>query len=256
MDERRLRTLLGDRLRLEFKNETASTNDDAKSLAQAGSVPALIVANRQSGGRGRRGNSFASPEGGIYMSLVAPIDFGRPGITLLTSFAAQCVCEAIQEECGFFVGIKWVNDIYVDGRKLAGILVETVDAPFGRCAVVGVGINGLAAPDAGSEIKAACLTDFANDPDLEAVCADIAVRLRAGLLDGFDPKGTVEYCRERSVLLGRDISFEVGGELLRGVAVGLGEAGELIVDVDGRHRALSSATCNVRLAFAPSFAPR
>ena len=250
MDGQRIRTLLGlspEALLFVHEDRAVSTNDDAKALAQASRVPALVVADRQSGGRGRRGNSFASPEGGIYLSFVAPIDLSDAGSALLTSFAAQCACEAIEEACGIAPGIKWVNDVYVDGRKLAGILVETVDAPLGRCAVVGIGVNGLAVPDTGTEIQAACLADFVDDPDLEAVCVGIASKLYAGAVDGFDPQETVAYCRARSVLLGREIGFEVGGKLLQGVAVDLADGGELIVDARGQRMALSSATCNVRI---------
>ena len=248
MDENRLESLLANEIRFVFKEQTVSTNDDAKALARIGNVPVLVVAETQLGGRGRRGNGFVSPLGGIYMSLVAPFDVAKPGAALLTSFAAACACEAVEEVCGIDVGIKWVNDLYVGGRKLAGILVESVDGLFGRCAVVGIGINGLVAPDAGSSVRATCLADHVDAPDLELVCAKVASKLLQGMTCDFDAEAVLNYCRKKSVLLQRDISFDMGGMQMHGVAADLDEVGQLVVDVDGQQMTLSSATCNVRLA--------
>ena len=93
-----------------------STNDTAKETAENGAPEGtLVVADHQSGGRGRAGHTFYSPKGGIYMSLILRPRFSD--FTLITPAAAVAVCRAL-ESLGFDCGIKWVNDIYKNGKNL------------------------------------------------------------------------------------------------------------------------------------------
>lgn len=124
-----------------------STNDEAKRMARNGAPEGtVIVAGMQTGGRGRHGKSFYSPEGGLYMSLILRPKFD--GMTLITPAAAVAVCRAVNKY-GFDCKIKWVNDIYKGDKKVCGILTES-DVSEGR-AVLGIGINtvspGKDAPD-------------------------------------------------------------------------------------------------------------
>ena len=247
MNSEILKNLLGDSIELVYKGRTESTNNDAKLLARTSSVPVLVVAEEQTGGRGRHGNTFVSPLGGIYMSFAAPLHAIQPDTPLVTSFVAMCVSEAIEEVCNCSVGIKWINDIYVNEQKLAGILVETTDTDSGKSAIVGIGINGYVSPDTGTGVAATCLAEHAESPNLELLCVQIAHKLLSGFARGLNSKSTVEYCRKKSVVLQREISFDLYGKHLRGVAIGLDETGQLLVDVDGLRMVLSSATCNVRV---------
>lgn len=123
-----------------------STNTRCKLLAASG-APAgtTVIADSQTGGRGRRGRSFASPPGmGVYLSAILRPHCAPEQLTHLTALTAVAVCDAIAEATGLQPGIKWTNDIVLDGRKLCGILTElSIEAETGgvQYAVIGIGVN-------------------------------------------------------------------------------------------------------------------
>ena len=127
--------------------EIDSTNREAKAQAVAGAAHGTtILANRQNAGRGRCGKDFFSPHGsGLYMSFVLHSDrLGLDNSTAITAYAAVCVCQAIEAACNIRPAIKWVNDIFVDGKKICGILTEAIteyECSHVREVIVGVGIN-------------------------------------------------------------------------------------------------------------------
>ena len=102
-------------------DEVDSTNNVCKTLAAQGADNTAVIARRQTAGKGRLGRSFRSPEGGLYLSVLWR---GCPAGQLLTvtPLAAVAVCRAIQQVCGAMCGIKWCNDVVLDGKKLCGIL--------------------------------------------------------------------------------------------------------------------------------------
>ena len=105
-----------------------STNTQAKKLAADGeAAPSLLLADGQTAGRGRMGRAFFSPPGtGLYMSVLLRPAVQAEELPLVTLAAAAAVCEAVEEAAGVSTRVKWVNDILVDGRKVAGILTEAV----------------------------------------------------------------------------------------------------------------------------------
>ena len=124
-----------------------STNSIARQRAAAGACEGLtLIASSQTTGRGRKGRNLFSPDGtGIYMSVLLRPQ-ASPQIALrITTMAAVSVCQAIEGLCSREPGIKWVNDIYMDGRKVCGILTETALAAGGRLeyVVLGIGVNAL-----------------------------------------------------------------------------------------------------------------
>jgi len=127
--------------------ELDSTNRAAKEAAFSGEAGhgALILARRQKSGRGRRGRSFYSPENaGLYMSIVLRPDRTLKEGLLITTAAATAVCRAVKKICGIDLGIKWVNDLFYQGKKVCGILTEAVtDFESGNIefVVVGMGLN-------------------------------------------------------------------------------------------------------------------
>ena len=114
-------------VRVITKELTVSTNNDAKEMINFSPSDTLITSEKQTGGRGRQGKSFSSPEGGLYMTLL--LRCGMPITTAVgaTSCSAVAVSRAIKNVCGIDTGIKWVNDIYAGGKKLCGILTEAVN---------------------------------------------------------------------------------------------------------------------------------
>lgn len=138
-----------------YKEETGSTNEDARLLATGSDIPVLVIANKQNKGRGRRGRDFYSPAGtGLYMSIAMGNAKELIKTVKMTAIAAVAVAKAIDN--AVFSGtdtslIKWVNDIYIDERKVCGILSEAFLSPENGkdgLVVVGIGIN-VYEPDGG-----------------------------------------------------------------------------------------------------------
>ena len=128
LNETTIKARLKHDIRVAFYNETDSTNNQAKRLiSNCGSENLLVCAGRQTAGRGRQGKSFYSPENtGIYMSLVIHPDSSLQNAVTATTAAAVAVCRAIESLTNITPEIKWVNDVYVNGRKICGILTEAV----------------------------------------------------------------------------------------------------------------------------------
>ena len=132
---------------LKVYQEIDSTNRAAKEAAVTGLAGhgGCVVAGKQTAGRGRRGREFYSPKGnGIYLSVILEPKGTLEGSLLITTAAATAVYKAVKEVCGVKLGIKWVNDLYKDNRKVCGILTEAVtDFESGNIefAIVGIGLN-------------------------------------------------------------------------------------------------------------------
>ena len=235
-----------------------STNTALKALAADGAEAGLaLIAGRQTAGRGRMGRSFYSPAGtGLYMSLLLRPELPAAKALQLTACAAAAAAETIEEMSGRGVGIKWVNDLTIDGRKVCGILCESAaDARTGRLryAVVGLGIN-LFPPEGGfpAELRDIAGAVFEGEPSEELRC-----RMAAGVLDRLweaasepDAPAVFESYRRRCWLLGREIDLIAPGRAPeRALAVGLNEDYSLRVRLpDGTLRDVLSGEVSVRTA--------
>ena len=127
-----------------YFEETDSTNIQAKVLAEKNSANGmLIVADMQNAGKGRRGRRWESPSGtGIFMSLLLRPKFSPQKASMLTLVMAQAVAKVLRETLGLEAGIKWPNDIVVNGKKVCGILTEmSTEIDYINYVVVGIGIN-------------------------------------------------------------------------------------------------------------------
>lgn len=122
---------------------TDSTNALLLEMARGGApVGTVVWAHRQEGGRGRLGRTFSSPVGGVYISMLVPCPSDPKDIGFaLTAKAGVAVKRAIRDVCGVECGIKWVNDIVLDGLKVCGILAQMVAREGGNVVVVGIGVN-------------------------------------------------------------------------------------------------------------------
>jgi BirA family transcriptional regulator, biotin operon repressor / biotin---[acetyl-CoA-carboxylase] ligase len=200
---------------------TDSTNERARALAAAGAPHGTIVtADEQSAGRGRQGRTWsAPPKSAVLMSVVL-----RDLSETLPLAAAVAVCDALPVEAR----IKWPNDVWIDGRKVAGILVEA--RPQEGWAVLGIGLN-VATEEFPAELNATSLR-------LAGVSLAPAEALAAllGSLDAWLPRSAEEVLavwRSRDALLGSTVRWADGS--MEGVAAGVDDAGALIVDApDGR----------------------
>ena len=220
---------------------TASTNDDAKRAAKGGAPEgAAVVADAQSEGRGRLGRTWYSPTGeNLYVSFVLRPSFDPKRIPLITLTAGLAVVDAVAPRVARRrVGLKWPNDVYIDGRKVAGILSEA-QVVDGRPAwvVVGIGINvRTSAFPAELEERATSLAlAHATSLDRGALFVDLAAALfeRMALLREGNVRDLVAAFAARDELAGRAITVDGAPA----TAVGIAEDGALVIrGADGRER--------------------
>ncbi len=231
--------------------ETDSTNRVAKELAaKGGEEGTLVLANRQSGGKGRLGRSFFSPEGGIYMSMILRPTLPVERALLITTCAAVAVARAIERVCNVTAGIKWVNDIFVNGKKVCGILAEAGLNP--RCdipdyVVLGIGIN-VKKQSVPEELKdiVGCLEDTGQMVLKEDLIAAVWEEFEE-LYRNLSTAVFMEEYKERSVLLGREVTVLAAGGDYRAVVTDIDKDGHLIIRRNGREEILSSGEVSVRL---------
>ena len=134
-------------IKLEAFEALDSTNTYLKKRAAEGAPEGtVVIANEQTGGRGRMGRSFASAPGmGIYMSMLLRPDTGD--VQSITAATAVAVCRAIERVCGVKPGIKWINDLFLKGKKICGILCESSLRQGGaEYVVLGIGLNVITRP--------------------------------------------------------------------------------------------------------------
>ncbi|MDZ7702190.1 MAG: biotin--[acetyl-CoA-carboxylase] ligase [Halobacteriales archaeon] len=226
---------------IDYRERVGSTNDRARELAERGETDVAVLADEQTGGRGRLDRAWASPPGGIYCSLLfRPLL--QPDELGLLSLAAGAAAVEAAAAAGVDAACKWPNDLQgPDGRKLAGVLAESATGGGAvEWAVVGLGLNANVDPDdlppEGTSLQA-----LAGDPvDRRAVTQ--------AYLEAFDafrgtPETIVDAWRERSTTLGQEVWVRTGGEELVGVAADVDEAGALLVETDSGTRRVAAGDC-------------
>ena len=240
---------------VQIHRELESNNKTAKELAVAGhGHGTVVIADSQTAGRGRLGRPFASPPGGgLYISfLLSPERLNLRNPTWITAVAALAVCDAVKLVTGRDAGIKWVNDVFLDGKKICGILTEAMtglESGGIEWLVVGIGIN---------------VTSGGLPPELRGIAAGLygetapgsaRGRLAASLINTFlapelwpETRELHAAYRARQILLGREVSvLAPDGTSYPARAVGLDADGRLLVRTpDGETRALSAGEVSVR----------
>ncbi len=204
-----------------------STNLEAKRQIKSGAkLPLVIVADGQTAGKGRMGRTFYSPDNtGLYMSFIYEPKTDLSDSVTVTSAAAVAVVRAIEELTNLKPQIKWVNDIYIEGKKVCGILTEAVTAEK-TAIIVGIGVN-ITTDDFPDEIKNTAIS-LNIAVDKFALLKKIVKHL-SELIDGL-PYGTFlpEY-KTKSMVIGKEVYFIKNGETKEGVAVDINRDGALIV---------------------------
>ena len=233
-----------------------STNNLAKTLAAQG-APAgtVVIAERQTGGRGRLGRGFSSPPGmGVYLSVIPRPDAPPERLMHLTCAVAEVLCDGVEAASGLRPGIKWTNDLVSGGRKLCGILTElSLEAESGHVqyAVVGAGVNcGQKLSDFPPEIQdiAGSLTMLTGKPvDRNTLAAEMIRSLSR--LDGSLVEHREQWMdryRRDCVTIGRAVSVSRAGETRWGQAVDVDGWGALLVDFGQGPEAVHSGEVSVR----------
>lgn len=213
---------------------TDSTNARARELAEAGAPGGSVVtAAEQTAGRGRQGRSWTAPPGKalLYSAVIRPLDQRHLLLPLAVPLA---VCETAEQlEPGVECQVKWPNDVWVDGRKLAGVLIEA--KPQDGWAVIGIGLNLAIEPEEfPPELRETATSLQGNAQVIEAR------RALNAALDHWvaaDRDAILAAWRERDALHGRNVSWDGGN----GVADGIEDSGDLVVVAAGGDRVVLGA---------------
>lgn len=227
--------------RIEARDGCGSTNDEASALAVAGAhAGTVVVAESQSAGRGRLKRQWHSPSGkNIYLSAILRPNLPPTRVSVLTLASAVAVAQAIKSTCGVAATLKWPNDLYLDGRKVCGILTEmSADPETVRWIVVGIGIN------VNTETFPAPLDETATSLAIRTNTSIHRPHLAAAVLNGLETwhdecvrKGSapvLQAWREWPNILGLNVSVTAPGttEKITGVARDLDTDGALLLESD------------------------
>lgn len=228
-----------------------STNTEAKRRAVDGAPDGtVILADRQTAGRGRLGRSFFSPaESGVYFTMLLRPEIPMEQAVLATTAASVAASRAVEKVTGRQPQIKWVNDLYLDGKKICGILTEAVsDFETGavEAVVVGIGINCTTVFPEELQEKAGSVLQGSGGAVRNRLAAELVNQV-SGLEQMIRQRTFLEEYRSRSMVIGKEITVlqEPGS---RYFAEGIGQSGELILrDEAGNEKILSTGEVSIRL---------
>ena len=234
-----------------------STNTAARELARQGAPSGtVLIADRQTGGRGRLGRTFHSPGGvGLYFSLILRPECHATRLMHLTCAVAVAACDAVEKATGLRPGIKWTNDLVCGTRKLGGILTELGLHPDGTVdyAIIGIGIN-------------CCQTEADFPEDIRSIAASLTMvtgqhtdrcRLAASLMESLlvmdrqlltGQHRMLDRYRSDCITLGQEVSLlRADGNVRHATALDIDHEGGLLVRFpDGRRETISSGEVSVR----------
>ncbi len=238
---------------LEIHDRLDSTNNRAKTLA-AGGVPhgLTVIADSQSGGRGRLGRSFFSPEhSGIYLTVILRPDCAPERANLLTSLAAVAAARAVEKVSDADVKIKWVNDLYLNDKKICGILTEAgfgMEAGRLEYAVTGIGINTgkMTFPPDLQETATSIGNETGVLPDRNRLIAEVLNELDA-LYGDLENGAFLAESRKRSNVIGRTVTVIEGGRQYPARALEIDDQGRLVIRTETGIRRLNYGEVSLKL---------
>ena len=254
MDKKILEQYLNQKLNITIFDELDSTNNYLKKIgSNCEKENQLVIALSQTGGRGRMGRSFYSPnDTGLYFSLLLHPEFSAEKSLFLTVMAAVSVAETVMKYNSNDVKIKWVNDIYIDGKKVCGILTEgSINSDkMLDYAVVGIGINVVAPengfPDDIKNIATAIFPGKTQDYIKEKIVADVVNKF-FDMYNGND-KDYVRRYKDYSYLTGKSINIISGGTTRPATVIDITDNCHLLVKNENDEiEEISSGDVTVRL---------
>lgn len=254
-----IRTLLHPNLQninVQYIPTVNSTNTVLRTAAQKGEADlTVLLADAQTNGRGRLGRSFFSPNGsGIYFSiLLRPRNHRPESATSITTLAAVALCESIESVFGLYAGIKWVNDIFMDGKKVCGILTEGAFLPGQTAldfAILGIGIN-LYPPAQGFPDDISISAGSILKEDTE----NAKNRLIAAFLNQFyryystnDPTLHASAYKNKSIVIGKEVDLLINGSRRPAYVLDIDDFCRLHVQFpDGQKQIFSTGEISLRL---------
>ncbi len=234
---------------VECKESTDSTNSDARAISAKTSDSAIICSSMQTMGRGRSGKSFYSPkDSGLYFSMILHPRVALEDCVCITTAAAVAVHDVLKKLTGKETQIKWVNDLFFDGKKICGILTESVvnfETMHVDAVIVGVGINLLnkGFPDELSSIAGALDCD-------PALCSRIAADVFSNLFElceKLPDRSYMDVYRQNCFVLGKDITYKKNGCKYLATAIDVDDNGGLIVSQNDSTHTLTSGEVSIKI---------
>src|SRR3712207_4644998 len=236
-----LDTLLVGKHKIIYRHTTESTQNLAISLAEKdpSSDGTVIIAGQQTSGRGRENRMWLSPKGGIWLSVILRPMISACKITILPFAAALAVCEAINKTTQLNPKLRWPNDIMIEGKKVAGILIDiSMEAELINYAVVGIGINVNVESSAISaylekEIKVTSLSDeLGQKMSIIGLTKEILKQLEyyyMQLKNDDTPHTIIEQWKKSSDIFHRKVQLIHNDSIIEGIAVDVNDDGSLLV---------------------------
>lgn len=244
LSKEKIRSLINDSIDVFVYDTVTSTNDIAKELCKENKKCILVAADGQTNGRGRQGKSFFSPKGsGLYFSIVYNTDSPAFEFTGVTCAVGVACARAIRKLTSLDAKIKWVNDIYIDNKKVCGILVQSVsENGIVKKLIIGVGINvsTIDFPDDIKEIAAS----LGQEIDRNILTAEIANNISELIFK--DPVEYISEYKELSNVIGKDIRYLKDNVWHEAQAVDIDSRGGLVVLENGETVTLTSGEISVR----------
>lgn len=215
-------------------SQCSCTNDYMRQLA-IHSAPAgtCFLADTQTNGRGRQGRTFYSPSGGLYLSMLLRPSLPIHESTFLTTAAAVAVCRAVKNICNISLKIKWVNDLFLNGKKVGGILTEAVTNLEGgtfEYAIVGIGLNIFFREPVPDQLTSIITSLYDTEPDQAIRC-----KLAAAILNELyqleqNPSSSLEEYRTLNFVPGKTIQIASGIRTGIAKALSITDQGHLLVE--------------------------
>ena len=233
-----------------FHHEVESTNSTAMELSKTEvATPVLVIAEAQTAGRGRGSNAWWSARGSLLFTLLIDVPMLRPQqIGAMSLTIGLAICQALEKIApSADLALKWPNDVFLEGKKVCGILIENPNASEPRLAI-GIGLNvNNSLTDAPIELQtvATSLCDqFGSKLDANVVLLECLAHLESRIQDHVHrPDSLLDQWRAYCMLLGRDVAVEMAGKTLTGKCEGVDQNGALLVtDSSGElHRCIAGS---------------
>ncbi len=236
-------------------NTVDSTNDYAKMLAKQDAPEyTLVVADTQTHGKGRMGRVFSSPSGtGIYMSFILRPKTSLETAQLITSCVAVAISKAIDTLCNCSSKIKWVNDIFLNDKKISGTLTEgAINFENGsfEYAIVGIGINVRSVKNIFDGELSSIATSIEDETGLKISRSRLIAEVFNNVylqLQSIDEKSFIKEYKKRSLIVGKDVIVSENGQEVFAKAIGIDKTAGLIVQFeDGSTKVLNSGEARIR----------
>jgi len=232
--------------------EHPSTNEGIKELVGQGHEHGtVLIAKRQTKGRGRLRRGWESPAGGLWLSVLLKPKLSLSEAAKLTLSAGVAVAKTLRELYNLEAGIKWPNDIVVKGQKIAGILGEVAgEWNTVQTLVLGIGINTNFSRQAlSAELQATTLQELlGRKVNLNQLAAELLLNLEREFeaLESGDSTGLVQRWTSLAIGIGRIVQVERAGQIYQGIFRGIRESGELVLESEGEELVFSSGEVSLR----------